>query len=56
MGIFNTVIWPLNNEQKEICNTANYTEEHMLAAPCDQRYGSIDMEFIGKEMVKIFRT
>ena len=50
-GIFNTVIWPLNNEQKRICKVAKYTEEHMLAAPCDQRYSVKDMQFIGKEIV-----
>lgn len=50
-GIFNTVIWPLNDEQKRRCNVAKFTEEHMLAAPCDQRYSVKDMQFIGKEIV-----
>ena len=53
MGIFNTNIWPLNNEQKKICDIARFTEEHMLAAPCDQRYSMEDMEFMGKEILKI---
>lgn len=53
MGIFNTVIWPLNRRQKEICSVAKYTEEHMLAAPCDQRYTKKDMIFVGTEMAGV---
>ena len=52
MGIFNTIIWPLIDRQKETCQTAKLTEEHMLAAPCDQRYTPSDMEYIGKEIAK----
>lgn len=54
MGIFNTIIWPLADEQKQVCEVARLTEECMLAAPCDQRYVEDDMEYIGKEMVRIF--
>lgn len=53
IGIFNTVIWPLSDEQKEICQVSRLTEEHMLAAPCDQRYTPDDMEYIGREIVRI---
>lgn len=52
-GIYNTVIWPLNNMQKSVCETAKYTEKHMLAAPCDQRYSVSDMQFIGNEIKSI---
>ena len=52
-GIFNTIIWPLSPEQKKACRIAKLTEENMLAAPCDQRYGCKDMEFIGKEIVRV---
>ena len=52
-GIYNTIIWPLTDKQKMICNTAKYTEEHMLAAPCDQRYTVDDMRYIGNELVRI---
>ena len=55
-GIFNTIIWPLTEEQKVICKTAKYTEEHMLAAPCDQRYTSADMMFIASEIVKAIKA
>jgi hypothetical protein len=55
MGIFNTIIWPLNNVQKETCPVAKYTEEHMLAAPCDQRYSIEDMEYIGDKIVNVLR-
>lgn len=52
-GIFNTIIWPLTEKQKETCCVARFTEENMLAAPCDQRYSESDMRFIGKEIVKV---
>ena len=52
-GIFNTIIWPLMDEQKEICSVAKFTEENMLAAPCDQRYSIDDMKLIGNEIVRI---
>lgn len=52
-GIYNTVIWPLNDMQKTVCETAKYTEKHMLAAPCDQRYSISDMQFIGNEIKSI---
>lgn len=51
-GIFNTVIWPLTDIQKEICTTAKSAAENMLAAPCDQRYTSDDMIYIGNEIVR----
>lgn len=53
LGIFNTIIWPISKEQKEKCKKAEYIEEHMLAAPCDQRYTIADMFFIGKDIVRI---
>lgn len=53
IGIYNTIIWPLSEEQKEVCSVAKFTEEHMLAAPCDQRYTPDDMEYIGREIERI---
>ena len=53
IGIFNTIIWPIDDKQKKACAVSKYIEEHMLAAPCDQRYTSQDMEFIGNEIVRI---
>lgn len=52
-GIFNTIIWPLSDAQKDVCQVAKFTEENMLAAPCDQRYNTNDMKFIGKEIVRV---
>ena len=52
-GIFNTIIWPISDEQKKACKTAKYTEENMLAAPCDQRYTVEDMHYIGQEIVRV---
>ena len=52
-GIFNTIIWPLMDEQKSECKVAKFTEENMLAAPCDQRYSVDDMKTIGAEIVRL---
>ena len=51
--IFNTIIWPLSWEQKKTCRVSKFTEENMLAAPCDQRYTTDDMKHIGQEIVKV---
>ncbi len=51
--IFNTIIWPIGDEQKAVCNVARITEQNMLAAPCDQRYTVDDMYYIGKEIVRV---
>lgn len=53
MGIFNTVIWPLSEEQRNACIVSRYVESHMLAAPCDQRYTLDDMQYIGRTIVKV---
>lgn len=53
LGIFNTIIWPLTKQQKDICNVAKYTEENMLAAPCDQRYEVDDMLYIGEKIIQV---
>ncbi len=52
-GIFNTIIWPLIDGQKHVCPVAKFTEENMLAAPCDQRYSIEDMKTIGAEIVRV---
>ncbi len=52
-GIFNTIIWPISDEQKAACDVAKATEQTMLAAPCDQRYTVDDMYYIGKEIVRV---
>lgn len=52
-GIFNTIIWPLMKEQRDACKIARFTEENMLAAPCDQRYTVEDMKTIGAEIVRV---
>lgn len=54
-GIFNTIIWPLSAEQKSVCNVAKFTEECMLAAPCDQRYTVENMKYIGGEICKVIK-
>lgn len=53
LGIFCTIIWPLSEQQEAVCPVARDTCRRMMAAPCDQRYGIEDMEYIGKEIVRI---
>lgn len=53
LGIFNTIIWPISKEQREVCCVAKETVDTMLAAPCDQRYTEEDMKYIGNEIVRI---
>lgn len=53
IGIFCTVIWPLSEEQKEACQVAKYTQEHMLAIYCDQRYTKEDMKYIASNIVRL---
>lgn len=52
-GIFCPVIWPVPEKAVGICEVAEYTAEHMIGIPCDQRYSSIDMEYIS-EMIHEF--
>ena len=51
-GIFCTIIWPLNEEQKDCCQIAKRTEEHMLSIYCDQRYTVDDMKYIALQIVR----
>lgn len=46
IGIFCTIIWPLNDMQKKICEVAKDTEENMLTIYCDQRYTIDDMKYV----------
>lgn len=52
-GIYNTIIWPITDDQKSTCPVARFTEENMLAAPCDQRYTEKDMKYIGTKIVRV---
>nr|WP_317363424.1 hypothetical protein [uncultured Blautia sp.] len=53
MGIFCTIIWPLNDEQRVICDVARDTEEHILAIYCDQRYSVEDMQYIASSVRRV---
>lgn len=46
MGVFCTIIWPLNEEQRSVCDVAKYTEEHMLTIYCDQRHDVEDIKYV----------
>ena len=45
-SIYCPVIWPIPEQAKGVCENCQYTAGHMLALPCDQRYGQEDMEHI----------
>ena len=45
-SIYCPVIWPIPQQAKGVCANCEYTAGHMLALPCDQRYGREDMEHI----------
>ncbi len=45
-GVYCPVIWPIPAPAIGVCKTARTVAEHMLAIPCDQRYGPEDMEYI----------
>lgn len=52
-GIYCPVIWPVPQEALGVCETAEFTAEHMLGVPCDQRYTPEDMAYIGQEIMRI---
>lgn len=52
-GVFCTIIWPLCDRQRKACAWSKYVEEHMLAAPCDQRYDESDMIYIAAEINRV---
>ena len=47
-NIYCPVIWPIPQEAQGICEVAEYTANHMLALPCDQRYTTDDMKYIAE--------
>lgn len=54
-GIYCQVLWPLIKEAKETCKFSDWYTEHMLAVPCDQRYGIKDMLKISNELRKVIK-
>lgn len=45
-GIYCPVIWPIPEMAAGVCESCEYISGHILALPCDQRYGGRDMEHI----------
>ncbi len=52
-GIYCPVIWPVPQQALGVCEVAEFTAEHMLGVPCDQRYTPEDMAYIGREIMRI---
>ena len=48
--IYCPVIWPIPQEAQGVCEVAEYTAKHMLALPCDHRYGVKDMQHIANTL------
>ena len=45
-SIYCPVIWPIPEQAKGVCENCEHVAGHMLALPCDQRYGEEDMKHI----------
>lgn len=45
-SIYCPVIWPIPRQARGVCKNCEYVAGHMLALPCDQRYGQEDMKHI----------
>ena len=45
-SVYCPVIWPVPEQAVGVCENCEYVAGHMLALPCDQRYGEADMEHI----------
>ena len=43
--IYCPVIWPEPEAAAGVCPVSHAVTKHMLALPCDQRYGEPDMDF-----------
>lgn len=52
-GIYCPVIWPVPREALGTCPVAEFTAEHMLGVPCDQRYTPEDMTYIGQQIMRV---
>lgn len=53
LGIYCPVIWPVPEQALGVCEVAEFTAEHMLGVPCDQRYTPEDMAYIGQQIMRI---
>lgn len=53
LGIYCPVIWPVPEEALGVSEVAQFTAEHMLGIPCDQRYTTEDMTYIGEQIMRI---
>jgi hypothetical protein len=42
-AIYAPVVWPKDEKQPEVCDSAEYLYRHLLCIPIDQRYGTDDM-------------
>lgn len=45
-SIYCPVIWPIPEQAKGVCENCEHAAGHMLALPCDQRYGRENMKHI----------
>ena len=52
-GIYCPVIWPLPKNAVSVCEVSDYISNHMLALPCDQRYGTSEIGQIIASLKKI---
>lgn len=47
-GVYAPVLWPANENARNVCEVSAYVADHMLSIPIDQRYNYDDIEDIAK--------
>ncbi|MCI8413840.1 MAG: hypothetical protein HFE47_07115 [Clostridia bacterium] len=52
-GVYAPVLWPITEQQKEVCAFSRYVEENMLSLPIDQRYNIEDMKNIAERVREV---
>lgn len=50
-GIYASVLWPICEEARHVCEHSAFVADHMLSIPIDQRYSWDDMEDIAKIII-----
>lgn len=51
--IYAPVIWPINDQLKEMCEVSKFTSENLLCLPCDHRYSIEDINHIFVTFLRI---
>lgn len=52
-GVYCPVIWPIPQEALGVCRVSEHAAAHILAVPCDHRYGPEDMRYIAQQIMRV---